>query len=154
MKLHKLMATTILGLMLTLPLMAGDVISEGLVKAAEKNMEAITAEELQKMVDDGVAFVALDVREADMRMEGTFDAENNVEIARGVLEFDVGEKIPDRKALVVVYCRVGKSAVLAAQTMKYHLGYTNVRYLKGGLDAWMEEGHSIYNHFGEVTLAK
>ena len=89
-----------------------------------------------------------------MRMEGTFDVETNVEIARGVLEFDVGAAIPNKKSLVIVYCRAGKSAALAAQTMKYYLGYTNVRYLEGGLDAWLEEGYSIYNHFGEMKLAK
>ncbi|MEE8589033.1 MAG: rhodanese-like domain-containing protein [Sulfurimonadaceae bacterium] len=155
MKLHKLAATAILGLGLTMPLMAGDAISEALVKKAEKNVKAITPAELFKMVDEGeVSFIALDVREADMRMEGTFDAEENVEIARGVLEFDVGAKIEDKKALVIVYCRVGKSAVLAADTMQRQLGYSNVRYLKGGLDAWMEQGYSIYNHFGEVKLAK
>ncbi len=154
MKLHKLAVTAILGLGLAMPLMAGDTISEALVAKAESNMDAITPKELKKLMDDEVAFIALDVREADMRMEGTFDAEENVEIARGVLEFDVGAKIPNKKALVIVYCRVGKSAVLAAQTMKYHLGYSNVRYLKGGLDAWMEQGYSIYNHFGEVQLVK
>ncbi len=155
MKLHKLAATAILGLYLSIPLMAGDAISEALVKKAEQNVDAITPAELFKLMDEGeVSFTALDVREADMRMEGTFDVETNIEIARGVLEFDVGAAIPDKKGLVIVYCRVGKSAVLAAQTMKYHLGYTNVRYLKGGLDAWMEQGYSIYNHFGEVKLAK
>lgn len=155
MKLHKIAMAALLGMSLTLPLTAGDAISEALVKKAEANVEAITPAELFKIIDEGeVPFIALDVREADMRMEGTFDAEENVEIARGVLEFDVGAAIPNKKALVIVYCRVGKSAALAAQTMKYHLGYSNVRYLKGGLDAWMEAGYSIYNHFGEVKLAK
>ncbi|MGB5966038.1 MAG: rhodanese-like domain-containing protein [Sulfurimonadaceae bacterium] len=154
MKLHKLMATAILGLTLTFPLMAGDAISEGLVKAAEKNAKSISSIELQKMIDDGEEFIGLDVREADMRMEGTFDAEENIEIARGVLEFDVGAAIPNKKALVIVYCRAGKSAAIAADVMQRQLGYSNVKYLKGGLDTWLEEGHSIYNHFGEVKLAK
>lgn len=155
MKLHTLAAAVILGVGLSMPLMAGDAISEALVKKAEQNVDAITPAELAKLIEEGeVPFVALDVREADMRMEGTFDAETNVEIARGVLEFDVSAAIPNKKALVIVYCRAGKSAALAAQTMKYHLGYTNVRYLVGGLDAWLEEGYSIYNHFGEMKLAK
>ena len=154
MTLQRLAATAVLGLSLAMPLTAGDLISEALVEKAQKSTEAITPKELKKLIDDETEFVALDVREADMRMEGTFDAEKNIAIARGVLEFDVGAKIPDKKALVVVYCRVGKSAVLAAQTMKQELGYSNVRYLQGGLDAWMEEGYSIYNHFGEVKLAK
>ena len=154
MKLNKLMAAALLGLGLTMPLMAGDMISEALVKKAAKNAKSISSTELQKMIDDGEEFIGLDVREADMRMEGTFDAEENVEIARGVLEFDVGKAIPNKKALIIVYCRAGKSAALAAETMKRKLGYGNVKYLKGGLDTWLEEGHSIYNHFGEMVLAK
>lgn len=154
MKFQKLVVTALLGLGLAIPLVAGDAISEALVKKSEKNVKAVTPKEFKKMLDDGVELVALDVREADMRMEGTFDVEENVEIARGVLEFDVGEKIKDKKALVIVYCRAGKSAALAADTMQRQLGYTNVRYLKGGLDAWLEEGYSIYNHFGEMVLAK
>ena len=155
MKLHTLVAAAVLGLGLSTSLMAGDAISEALVAKAAKNVKAITPAELFKIIDEGeVEFIALDVREADMRMEGTFDAEENVEIARGVLEFDIGKAIPNKKALVIVYCRVGKSAALAADTMQRQLGYSNVKYLEGGLDAWMEQGYSIYNHFGEIVLAK
>ena len=154
MKLHKLMAAALLGLGLSIPLLAGDALSEALVHKAEKNVESISSTELQKMIDNGDEFIGLDVREANMRMEGTFDAEENVEIARGVLEFDVGKAIPNKKALIIVYCRAGKSAALATDTMQRQLGYSNVKYLKGGLDEWLEEGHAIFNHFGEMVLAK
>jgi len=155
MKLHTLVtATLVLGLGFVTPVMAGDAISEALVKKSEKNVKAISAEELQKMIDDGEEFISLDVREEHMREEGTFDTEEDVQIARGVLEFDISAAIPDKKSFIIVYCRAGKSAALAADTMKRQLGYTNVVYLKGGLDAWLEEGHSIYNHFGEMVLAK
>jgi len=154
MRLHKLAAAALLGLGLTMPLMAGDVISEALVHKAEQNTKSISSTELQRMIDDGEEFIGLDVREANMRMEGTFDAEENVEIARGMLEFDVGAAIPNKKALVVVYCRAGKSAAMAADVMQRQLGYSNVKYLEGGLDTWLEEGHSIFNHFGEIVLAK
>lgn len=154
MKLHTLVAAAVLGLGLSTSLMAGDAISEALVHKAEKKSKSISSTELQKMIDDGEEFIGLDVREANMRMEGTFDAEENVEIARGVLEFDVGKAIPNKKALIIVYCRAGKSAALVADTMKHKLGYSNVKYLKGGLDTWLEEGHSIFNHFGEMVLAK
>ena len=154
MKLHILVAAALLGFGLSTSLMAGDAISEALVAKAQKNVKVITSTELQKMIDDGEEFIGLDVREADMRMEGTFDVEENVEIARGVLEFDIGKAIPNKKALIIVYCRAGKSAALAADTMQRQLGYSNVKYLKGGLDEWLEEGHAIYNHFGEMVLAK
>jgi len=155
MKLHTLAATGfILGLGFVTPMMAGDAISEALVKQSEKNVKAISSKELQTMIDDGEEFISLDVREEHMREEGTFDSEEDVQIARGVLEFDISAAIPNKKSFIIVYCRAGKSAALAADTMKRQLGYTNVVYLKGGLDTWLEEGHSIYNHFGEMVLAK
>ena len=154
MKLRILAATLVLGFGLTTPMMAGDAISEALVKAAEKKVPSISSKELQKMIDDADEFIGLDVREEHMREEGTFDVEEDFKIARGVLEFDISAAIPNKKALIIVYCRAGKSAALAAATMKEQLGYTNVKYLEGGLDEWLEEGHSIYNHFGEMVLAK
>ena len=155
MRLRRLAMTALLiGLGVGIPMMAGDAISEALVKKAQKNVNAISSEALQKMIDDGEEFISLDVREEHMREEGVFDSEEDVKIARGVLEFDIGAAIPDKKKFIVVYCRAGKSAALAADTMKRQLGYTNVVYLKGGLDEWLEEGHSIYNHFGEMVLAK
>jgi len=154
MKFDKLIVAVLLGIGLAMPLTAGDAISEALVKKSQKNVKAITSDALQKMIDDAEEFISLDVREEHMREEGTFDSEEDIKIARGVLEFDIGAAIPNKKAFIVVYCRAGKSAALAADTMKHQLGYTNVVYLKGGLDEWLEEGHSIYNHFGEMVLAK
>ena len=154
MKLRTLAIALLLGFGLTAPLMAGDAISEALVKKAESKATAIASKELAQMIEDGEEFISLDVREEHMREEGTFDSEEDVKIARGVLEFDIGKAIPNKKALVIVYCRAGKSAALAAVTMKQQLGYTNVKYLKGGLDEWLEEGNPIYNHFGEMVLAK
>ena len=154
MKLRTLAIALLLGFGLTAPLMAGDAISEALVKKAESKATAIDSKTLAQMIEDGEEFISLDVREEHMREEGTFDSEEDVKIARGVLEFDIGKAIPNKKALVIVYCRAGKSAALAAVTMKQQLGYTNVKYLKGGLDEWLEEGNPIYNHFGEMVLAK
>lgn len=53
-----------------------------------------------------------------------------------------------------MYCRSGKSAVLAAKTLTQVMGYKNVQYLEGGIDGWLEKGYSIYNHFGEMKLAE
>ncbi len=154
MNFRTLAAALVLSFGLSTPVMAGDAISEALVKKAESKATAIESKELAQMIEDGEEFISLDVREEHMREEGTFDSEEDVKIARGVLEFDVGAAIPNKKALVIVYCRAGKSAALAAVTMQQQLGYTNVKYLKGGLDEWLEEGHPIYNHFGEILLAK
>jgi len=92
----------------------------------------------------------LDIREPYMRPEGEIEGDENVAVARGLLEMNIRQTIKDKNAFVVFYCRSGKGAVLAAKMLKNDLGYTNVTYLVGGLGAWLKEGYSIYNDLGEL----
>jgi len=154
MKINTLIASAILGISLSMPLMAGNAESEALVAAAKKDAKVITPAKLKKMIDNEDDVWMLDVREPYMRIEGSIEGMDNVAISRGVLEFDLGEKIPDKNAFIVVYCRSGKGAPMAAKMMQEDMKYTNVYYLEGGIDKWMEEGYSIFNHFGELKLAK
>jgi len=154
MRISKIVTTVILGICLSVPLFAGNAESEALVAAAKKDAKVITPAKLKKMIDNEDDLWMLDVREPYMRMEGSIEGMDNVAISRGVLEFDLGEKIPDKNAFIVVYCRAGKGAPMAAKMMKEDMKYTNVYYLEGGIDKWLEEGYSIFNHFGELKLAK
>ena len=124
-----------------------------IMKRAKGVVDAITPKELAKKLSDGEEIIMLDVRESYMREEGDIDADDIIAIGRGVLEFEVLNQIKDKKANIVVYCRTGKGAPLAAYTLKKDLGYENVSYLKGGIEGWMNAGYPIYNHFGEVKLA-
>jgi len=126
-----------------------------LMKAAKISVKAISPKELDALIQDEEAeFYTLDVREPHMWEEGTFDVPDDVKIARGLIEFDLLNEIKDKDALIIVYCRAGKGAPLAAKTIQDDLGYTNVRYLSGGIQGWMDAGYSIYNHFGEVKLVQ
>jgi adenylyltransferase/sulfurtransferase len=49
------------------------------------------------------------------------------------LEQRLGELRPDRE--IVVYCHVGMRGAMAAGLLRRH-GYTRVRNLAGGIDAW------------------
>ncbi len=154
MKINTLVTVVLLGVSLSMPLMAGNAESEALVASAKKWSKKITPAELKKKIDNEEDVWMLDIREPYMRIEGSIEGMENIEISRGVLEFDVGEKIPNKDAFIVIYCRSGKGAALSAETMKEKLHYTNAHYLVGGIDGWLEAGYSIFNHFGELKLAK
>jgi rhodanese-related sulfurtransferase len=62
-----------------------------------------------------------------------------VHLARGVLERDVEQVVPDPARPLVVYCAGGVRSMLAADTLQ-RMGYTNVRSLAGGLADWARRG--------------
>lgn len=154
MKLNKIAAVALLGLAFSMPLMAGSELSQALIKEAKKSIKGITAEELQAKIDKEDDLYMLDIREPYMIAEGSIEGMENVAIPRGLLEFEVTNQIEDKNALVIVYCRSGKGAVLASKMLKEDMHYTNVYYLKGGLDSWLEAGGSIFSHLGELKLAE
>lgn len=154
MSMTKIMTAALLALGLSVPLMAGSATSEALIAKTKKEVKSISSKELKKMIDNEDDVWMLDVRESYMRVEGSIDAMEHVAVGRGVLEFDIEHEIEDKNAFIVVYCRSGKSAVLAAETLVKVMGYKNVQYLEGGIEKWLEEGNSIFNNFGEMKLAE
>jgi len=126
-----------------------------LMKAAKTSVKAMSPKALDALIQDEEAeFYMLDVREPHMWEEGTMDVPEDIKIARGLIEFDLPNQLKDKDALIIVYCRSGKGAPLAAKTIQDDLGYTNVHYLIGGIQGWMDAGYSIFNHFGEVKLVQ
>lgn len=79
----------------------------------------------------------LDIREPDELAAGAVPGA--VHLARGLLEKSAADILPDLDAAVVLVCRTGHRAVLAADTLQ-QLGYSRVRYLDGGLVAWQAAG--------------
>lgn len=96
--------------------------------------------------------VALDVREP---VEWEHHIEGAVQIPRGLLEFAADPTSPRHNEQlnpnnrVIVYCRSGVRAVLAAQTLKA-LGYSDVANLEGGITAWTEAGLPTAEHHGDI----
>jgi sulfur-carrier protein adenylyltransferase/sulfurtransferase len=81
--------------------------------------------------------VLLDVREPDEYEQGAVPGA--IHIPRGHLESQVESKILDKDAEVVIYCAGGTRSAFAAETLA-QLGYSDVVSVKGGFNAWKNEG--------------
>jgi rhodanese-related sulfurtransferase len=118
---------------------------------AAKVVREITPQQLQTLIDKDEELYLIDIREKDQQLHGEIFHLNLVRITRGYLEFKVEREIPDKKAMVVVYCCTGKRGLLTAKTLE-DMGYTNVYSLQGGIRAWVEQGHVLDTAYGEMVL--
>ncbi len=140
-------------LMIGSSLMAGQAEAEKLVSAAKQEAGEMTPKELKGLIDGQKSVIVMDVREENQRAEGEIYTTTTVAITRGNLEFEVLNKIKDKNAVIVTYCRSGGRGALAAQTLK-KLGYVNATNLKGGLKGWAKEGYPIETGLGVTLLTK
>lgn len=145
-----LLATSLL---VSSSLIAGQAESEKLITEAKVQAGEMAPKQLKEMLDADKKVIVMDVREENQRAEGEIYAPSTIAITRGNLEFEVLNKIKDKNALIVTYCRGGSRGALAAQTLK-KLGYVNATNLKGGLKGWAEEGYPIETGLGITLLSK
>lgn len=54
------------------------------------------------------------------------------------------DKLPDKRAKIVVYCMSGRMSAIAASRLA-ELGYTNIMDLEGGMIAWKQQGYPLLN---------
>ena len=92
----------------------------------------ITPEEAKAIMDSRDPFILLDVR-----TQSEFDGghiEGAVLIPDTEIEDAAQEKLPEKDALILIYCRTGRRSALAANAL-LGMGYTNV-YDFGGIVVW------------------
>lgn len=93
--------------------------------------EQITAKEAKEIMD-----TAREYRIIDARTEEEF-AQGHIEGAILIPEYDIAERaekeIPDKDALILVYCRSGRRSKIASEAL-VKLGYTNVKEFGGIID--------------------
>lgn len=123
---------------------------DALMRNARTTVEEMSPMVLKKMIDNEDEFILFDAREVAQRSEGEIYADDVIEMSRGDLEFEVMNKIKDKDAVIVTYCRSGGRGLFAAQALK-KLGYKNVYNLKGGLKAWATAGLPFDNGLGVVV---
>lgn len=84
--------------------------------------------------------VLLDVREKEEFRQGYIPGA--VSLPRGFLEMQVEDKIDDKNTPIIAYCAGGTRSLLAGRILK-ELGYTNVVSMRGGFQAWKNQGNVV-----------
>jgi len=97
--------------------------------------QTITAEEAYRMINELTSYILLDVRTPaeflDIRIEGA------VLIPDYELNGRAEAELPDKNAIILIYCRSGRRSAQSAKVLA-ELGYTNV-YDFGGILNWPYE---------------
>lgn len=122
-----------------------------MVGQAMAQIESVSPKDaFDEMTTDHVVF--LDVREP---VEWEHHIAGAVQVPRGLLEFAADPASPRHKPeldptrRVIVYCRSGVRASLAALTLKT-LGYEHAANLEGGFSAWKEAGLPTDEHHSAI----
>jgi rhodanese-related sulfurtransferase len=113
-----------------------DLVAEA--KAKIKN--TIDVDKAKELIQEKEGLVVLDVREPS-----EFDAGHlpmAINIPRGLVEFKIGEKIKDKDAPILVYCKTGGRSSLTAFNLQ-RMGYTGLYNMWGGFDAWKEKSFPV-----------
>src|SRR6202158_2714750 len=107
-----------------------------LVADAKKKITEISPTDAASKTKSSDA-VIVDVREKDEFDESHIP--DAVHMSRGMLEFEIEDKFPDRNMTIICHCGGGGRSALAAESLQ-KMGYKNVRSMAGGFKAWKTAG--------------
>jgi rhodanese-related sulfurtransferase len=133
---------------LALPAWSAEPVDQALVAAAEKMLSTMPADfyqvepaTAQQQIENVKPFV-LDVREAAELASGKPFIAGSTHVAIRDLPKMIA-KLPENKAApILTYCKVGYRGGMAVTILRMW-GYTSVRTIKGGLDAWEKAGLAV-----------
>lgn len=112
--------------------------TKALLTQAKQSVNGVPANDVKKEMAEG-KIVLIDVRDPDEWVTNNGIAyERSVQISRGFLEVKYPKLILaqyNKDDRFIVYCALEPRSVLAAKRMK-ELGFSDVRYLEGGLKNW------------------
>src|SRR5882724_3090417 len=97
-----------------------------LVNEAKKKVKETNVGDVKRRIEAGEKFLLVDVREDN-------------EWAKGIIERDIEQRVPDTNAKVILYCGGGFRSALVADNLQ-KMGYTNVESMDGGWRGWVEAG--------------
>lgn len=113
-----------------------------LAKDVDKFVPQISVDSLKAKIERGDEFMLIDVRQMNEYNLGSIEIATI--IPRGELEFLILNDayweeqfmyVPRKEDEIVIFCKSGKRGTLATQQLK-QIGFTNVRNLTGGFEAF------------------
>lgn len=118
-----------------------------MAEAAMAQVDGISADEVRSRSEQDDSLLVVDVRDAgDVATTGL--AAGGLNISLGMLPVKADLELPeewrearlqDRSRPVVTTCQVGPNGAIAASLLK-DMGFTNVCYMEGGMEAWKAAG--------------
>ena len=140
----RVLFVSVLAFVLTLALTAPTAIAKDLTKhdmvsAAKATISQVSAADAKALFDKG-GYIFLDCRTAKEFKMGHIPGA--IHLARGLLEFKIAKKVPDKNANIIIYCKSGGRGSLATSTLG-KMGYKNVKNMDGGWKAWTKAGYPI-----------
>jgi rhodanese-related sulfurtransferase len=110
-----------------------------LVDDAKSRVREVNVDAARGQLESGEAKL-IDVREESEWEAG--HARGALYLGKGVIERDIEERVPDKKAELILYCGGGFRSALSADNLQ-KMGYTNVSSMAGGWRAWQEAGGPV-----------
>lgn len=101
----------------------------------DSTYEQITAEQAKTIMDTEKGYVIIDARTEEEFAEGHI--ENAILIPEYEIANRAEKELPDKDALILVYCRSGRRSKIASEEL-VKLGFTNVKEF-GGIIDWPYE---------------
>ncbi len=124
--------------------------SKSFMQMAEEAMaevEGVGAEEVQQRLTLDPNVLLLDVRDAaDIASTGLASGGQNISLGMLAIKADLelpeewrDSGLQDRSRPVITTCQLGPNGAIGAKLLK-DMGFTNVSYMKGGMEAWKAAG--------------
>ena len=130
----------VLTLALTAPTaIAKDLTAHDMVTTAKKTIIEVSISDAKALFDKG-GYIFLDCRTSREFKMGHIPGAIN--ISRGLLEFKIAKKVPDKNANIIIYCKSGGRGSLATCTLS-RMGYKDVKNMAGGWNTWEKAGYPV-----------
>jgi rhodanese-related sulfurtransferase len=110
-----------------------------MLESVNQQIVNINTAELDKILNEDPNVVLIDVRTPfELKVTGTINRGQNINIARGWIEFQIADHVTSKDTPIIVYCGRNLRSPLAAKTLE-NMGYTNVKNYSDGFFAWQDE---------------